>query len=171
MTTGSEIPGEQQAAGPLAAPSEGAAPSIAAGISRGVTRLLLAHGFVSLAELPLPDGHRADIVGLGGDGTIVVVEIKSSVADFRADQKWPAYLGYCDAFYFAVEASFPAAILPLEAGLILADRFGGAFARECPGRPRLSAPRRKAVTLRFAEAAATRLIAVTDPGARPFVSA
>jgi len=147
---------------------DGGRRAVTADVGRGVARLLLAHRIVSVGELTLPDGHRADIVGLSGDGTITIVEIKSSVADFRTDQKWPAYLEYCDALYFAVDANFPAEILPAEAGLILADRFGGAFVRPAPDKPRLVAARRKVMTLRFAEVAAGRLIMLTDPDATAY---
>ena len=35
-------------------------------------------------------------------GSIWIIEIKSSIEDFRCDGKWPEYAGYCDQFYFAV---------------------------------------------------------------------
>jgi hypothetical protein len=56
--------------------------------SRGTARLLHALGFCAIAELPLASGRRADLVALGADGEIVIVEIKSSVADFRGDREW-----------------------------------------------------------------------------------
>jgi hypothetical protein len=138
---------------------------IARGIERGVTRLLSAHDIVSVVELPLPDGHRADVVGVAADGRIIIVEIKSGVADFRSDRKWEAYRAYCDALYFAVAPDFPAAILAEDTGLILADRYGGDFARAAPAHPMVAA-RRKAMTLRFARACATRLTRVRDPEVR-----
>ena len=52
-------------------------------------------------ELPLPSGRRADLVALGSGGEILIVEIKSSVADFRADQKWMDYRLHCDRLFFA----------------------------------------------------------------------
>jgi hypothetical protein len=127
-----------------------------------VARLLMTYDIAVVYELPLPDGRRADVVGLSRDGAISVVEIKSSVADFRADHKWMDYRAYCDRIYFAVAPSFPLAILPADAGLILADRFGGAFERAAPEH-RLAAGRRKAMMLRFGRAAAARLARVTDP--------
>ena len=139
--------------------------AVASDIERGVTRLLLAHAIVSVVELPLPDGHRADVVGIGADGRILIVEVKSSIADFRSDQKWQAYRAYCDELYFAVSPAFPVEILPGDAGLILADRYGGTFARPSPAHP-LSAARRKAMTIRFARTAGSRLIAARDPQAR-----
>lgn len=122
---------------------------------------LLGHSVVT--ELPLSSGHRADIVSLGQDGTLWIVEIKSSLADFQADSKWPYYRGHCDRLFFAVAPDFPADVLPEDTGLILADRFGAEMAREAPEH-KLAGGRRKAVTLRFARAAALRLHAVHDPG-------
>ena len=137
--------------------------SAARDIERGTVRLLAAHGIVCVSELPLPDGHRADLVGLARDGAIAIVEIKSGVADFRSDQKWQAYRAWCDAFYFAVLPTFPVDILPADTGLIIADRFGGDFARNAPSHP-LAAARRKALVLRFGRAAADRLMRLRDPG-------
>jgi hypothetical protein len=117
---------------------------------------------MSIVELPLPDGRRADVVGLGPDGWIVMVEIKSCLADLAADTKWPEYRAYCDALYFAVQPGFPLDALPADTGLILADRFGGAFEREAPEHA-LAPARRKAMLLRFARAAAGRLQLVHDP--------
>jgi hypothetical protein len=134
----------------------------AAGILRGVQRLLTAHGLESVAEMPLANSRRADVFGVSPNGTIWIVEIKSSIADFRADQKWPEYRDYCDRLFFAVEPDFPIEILPADAGLILADRYGGEIIREAP-EARLAGARRKAVTLTFARAAAGRLRGIVDP--------
>ena len=116
-----------------------------------------------IGELPLPDGRRCDIIGLAADGTFTIVEIKSCVADFRVDQKWQEYRGYCDRLFFAVDAGFPTEILPGDAGLILADRYGGAFVREAPCH-KLAPARRKALLLRFARVSAARLGRERDPG-------
>ena len=40
-------------------------------------------------EVTLANGRRADVLAIGRNGEIWIVEIKSSIADFRADQKWP----------------------------------------------------------------------------------
>ncbi len=92
---------------------------------------------------------------------MVIVEIKSSVADFRSDGKWPESLDWCDRFYFAVAAGFPADILPGAPGLIVADAFGGETLRETEPSP-LHASRRKALTVRFARTAARRLQSERD---------
>ena len=146
----------------LSPPPDGRQSQTALGVALGTRRLLASHGFTSLPELTLASGRRADIVGLGPDGTIWILEIKSSVADFRADGKWPDYRDFCDRFSFAVPEGFPIDILPADAGLVLADAFGAAVAREAPEH-RLVAARRKSVTLRFAHAAAGRLHSLVDP--------
>ena len=124
---------------------------------RGVARLFAERGYACVPELILANGRRADIAALGPKGELAVVEIKSGLADFRADAKWPDYVGYCDSFYFAVSPRFPRDIIPEEAGLIVADAWGGAILREAPARP-VKPARRKAVMLRFAHCAAGRLM-------------
>jgi hypothetical protein len=131
-------------------------------IARGTARYLHALGYCVVGELPLPSGRRADLVALGGDGEIIIVEIKSSVADFRADQKWMDYRRHCDRLFFATHAGVPCDIFPAEAGLIVADAFGASIVSEAPEQ-RIAAATRRAVTLRFAHAAALRLQAVADP--------
>ena len=133
-------------------------------ICRGVTRALTQRGFATLAEVPLADGRRADILALGRDGVLVVVEIKSSVADFRADRKWPEYRQWCDRLYFAVAEGFPMEMIPEECGLMLADAFGAAILREAPAQ-KLDPARRRALHLRFARIAGARLLRLTDPAA------
>ena len=134
----------------------------AAELVRGLRRLLLADGYSPIAEFTISNGRRLDIAALGTDGTIVGVEIKVSVADLRADDKWPDYLPYCDEFYFAVPPVFPRETLPQRTGLIIADRYGGEVIRPAP-RYALNAGRRRALTLRFAQTAAERLTRALDP--------
>jgi hypothetical protein len=131
-------------------------------IARGAVRLLARHGFACVAELPLPNGRRADLVAVSATGEIWIIEIKSSLEDFRSDQKWPEYQDFSDRLLFAVKPDFPADVLPEQTGLILADRYGGEIVRPAP-EVRLAAPRRKAMTLRFARAAALRLSLAMDP--------
>jgi hypothetical protein len=131
-------------------------------IARGTARYLHALGYCVVSELPLPSGRRADLVALGGDGEIVIVEIKSSVADFRADQKWMDYRRHCDRLFFATHADVPCDIFPADAGLIVADAFGATIVCEAPEQ-RIAAAARRSVTLRFAHAAALRLQALADP--------
>ena len=141
---------------------DGRQSEMALAIARGTARYLHALGYCVVSELPLPSGRRADLVALGGDGQIIIVEIKSSVADFRADQKWMEYRRHCDRLFFATHAGVPCDIFPTEAGLIVADAFGASIVSEAPEQ-RIAAATRRAVTLRFAHAAALRLQAVADP--------
>ncbi|MEA2839067.1 MAG: hypothetical protein QOF41_397 [Methylobacteriaceae bacterium] len=133
-------------------------------IARGTRRLLRAAGRASVTELPLPSGRRADIVALGGDASIAIVEIKSSFADFRADRKWQDYRFHCDQLFFAVSPQMPLEILPADTGLIVADAFGAEIVREAPIH-RMAGATRRAMLLRFALAAADRLHGLADPGA------
>jgi hypothetical protein len=130
-------------------------PETTAQVTRGAARLLANLGYAPLAEVTLPNGRRADLMALGPKGQIFIVEVKSSLEDFRADQKWHEYLPYCDAFAFAVAPEFPREILPQEPGLIVADGFGGAVLREAPSAA-LAGARRKALTVAFARLAAMR---------------
>jgi hypothetical protein len=143
-------------------------PSITAAalLARGVCRALDQLGYASLVEFPLANGRRADVVALGKGGDLVIVEIKSSVADFRADQKWPAYREFSDRLYFAVASGFPTVLIPQECGLMVADAFGAAVLRDGGTIP-LSPGRRRALTLRFARIAAARLRRSFDPDASP----
>jgi len=133
-------------------------------VTRGVCRLLREMGYAVLTEFPLRNGRRADALGIGGDGHIVAVEVKSSVADFRSDGKWPHYREFCDAFYFAVPPEFPRDLLPADCGLIVADEYDAAVLRAAPPHP-LHTARRKALTLQVARAASIRLHRFLDPPA------
>jgi hypothetical protein len=104
-------------------PVDGRQSPAALAIARGTTRLLHAHGFAVVSELVLASGRRADLVALGADGEIWIVEIKSSVADFRADQKWMEYRWHCDRLFFATALDVPCEIFPPDTGLIVADAF------------------------------------------------
>jgi hypothetical protein len=131
---------------------------------RGVQRMMRAHALESLAEVTLANGRRADVLAISTKCEFSIVEIKSSIADFRSDLKWPEYAEFCDRFYFAVGADFPLGILPDGPGIIVADAYGAEIVREAPALP-LTAARRKALTLVFARTAAMRLLAMTDPSA------
>ena len=115
--------------------------------------------------MSLANGRRADIAAVAESGEIWIVEIKSSIEDFRTDQKWPEYRDYCDRLFFAVAPAFPREILPADTGLIIADRYGGEIVRAAPEH-KLAGARRKAVTLRLVHTAAFRLQAAIDPEGR-----
>jgi hypothetical protein len=146
----------------LTLPRDGRQSETALLIARGTRRLLRTRKFASVTELPLASGRRADIVALAEDSTILIVEIKSSIADFRADLKWPDYRAHCDRLYFAISSEIPADIMPQDAGLIIADGFGAEILHEAPEH-RLAAATRRSMLLRFAHAAAHRLHGLADP--------
>lgn len=145
------------------------APDLTANVVRGVARLLLRHDCLTVAEVALGNGRRADLMGLCPKGLVTIVEVKVSRADLLGDQKWTDYLDYCDRFYWAIPESLDAALLvrsgklPDRAGLIVADRYDAAVVREA-GLVTLSPLRRRAETLRFARRAARRLLGDLDDG-------
>jgi hypothetical protein len=146
----------------LVPPSDGRQSETALSIARGTARLLRALGFSCVSELPLPSGRRADLVALNERGEIWIVEIKSSVEDLRADQKWHEYRAHCDRLFFAFTQDLPCEIFPAETGLIVADAYGAHLHCEAPEH-RLAAPTRKQMTIRFAMAAAARINRLIDP--------
>ena len=144
-------------------PADGRQSETALLIARGVRRLLRARGFSSLTELPLTDGRRADIAAVNREGEVLIVEVKSSPTDFRADRKWRDYAASCDRLYFAVSDRTPLGLMPLEAGLIVADPYGAEIVREAELQ-RMAPASRRALLVRFAQAAADRLHRLADPG-------
>ena len=122
-------------------PPDGRQSETALMIARGVRRLLRARGFSSLTELPLTDGRRADIAAVNRDGEVLIVEVKSSPADFRADRKWRDYAACCDRLYFAISEQTPA---DLDARSRRASSSPTPMARRSCAKPNCSAWRRPA---------------------------
>src|SRR5213078_1120989 len=131
-------------------------------VARGTARLLRSLGFSCISELPLPSGRRADLVALNEKGEIWIVEIKSSVDDLRADQKWHEYRAHCDRLFFAFTKDLPCEIFPADTGLIVADAYGAHMHCEAPEH-RLPAATRKSMMVRFAMTAAARINRLVDP--------
>lgn len=146
----------------LILPPDGRQSETALLVGRGTRRLLRGLGFSTVSELTLASNRRADLVALGPDGTIFIVEIKSSIEDFRVDQKWPDYRLHCDRLFFAIPESVPQEIMPEDAGLILADAYGAEILRDAPEH-KLAAATRKSMLLNIARAAADRLHRLADP--------
>jgi hypothetical protein len=146
----------------LSLPPDGRQSATALAVARGTTRLLHSLGLCVVSELPLASGRRADLVALGAGGELWIVEIKSSVADLRADHKWMDYRLHCDRLFFAATLEVPCEIFPPDAGLIVADAFGASIVCEAPEH-RLHAATRRSMMLAFARAAALRLSALADP--------
>ncbi len=136
---------------------------ISTDVVRGVSRLFLRHDLTAIAEVPLGNGRRVDLMALSPKGIVTIVEIKVSRADLLGDGKWPEYLDYCDRFFWAVPQGFDLSLmereqlLPARTGLIVADRYDAAILRE-PATTMLAPARRKVETLRFARRAARRLL-------------
>jgi hypothetical protein len=145
------------------------ASDLTANVVRGVARLLLRHDCLTVAEVALGNGRRADLMGLCPKGLVTIVEVKVSRVDLLGDQKWTDYLDYCDRFFWAIPDTLDAGLLergnklPDRAGLIVANRYDAAVVRECVSVP-LSPSRRRAETLRFARRAARRLLSDLDDG-------
>lgn len=150
----------------LSRPIEAAAATseeqLARALARGVCRMLDAEGHSCLCEFTLRNGRRADVIAMAPDGSFVIVEIKTSVADFRCDGKWPDYLEYCDRFFFAVPEGFPRDLIPQSCGLIVADAYGAVTLRPAE-EMRLNGARRRALLLRYADTAGRRLMRLLDP--------
>jgi hypothetical protein len=130
---------------------------------RGALRLLESLDLHALPEVTLRSGRRADLLAAGRTGELWIVEVKSSVEDFRTDRKWPEYRAFCDRLFFATLPDVPPEIFPEDAGLIVADGYGGAVLRDAPTHL-LAAARRKELLTRLARLGAARLSALADPG-------
>lgn len=137
-------------------------PEVTLAVCRGACRLMRQSGSSVVLEMPLPDGRRADIFAVHRSGGLAIVEVKSSIEDWRVDTKWPDYFNWCDLFYVAVPIDFPRDLIPAEVGLIVADSYGGEILREAARRP-VAAARRKALLVDCARLAAERLARLEDP--------
>ncbi|HZG30864.1 MAG TPA: MmcB family DNA repair protein [Ensifer sp.] len=126
-------------------------------VRRGVQRLLHAMRLAVLPELSLSSGRRADLIALTPKGEIWIVEIKSSIEDFRVDRKWPDYRQHCDRLFFATHKDVPLEIFPEDCGLFLSDGYEAHIIRDAPEH-KLPPAARKSVTLNFSRMAAQRLL-------------
>lgn len=115
-----------------------------------------------MSELTLPSGRRADLVAMNARGDIWIVEIKSSIEDLRADQKWQDYRMHCDRLFFAFTQELPCEIFPTDTGLIVADAYGAHLHCDAPEH-RLPAATRKSMIVSFGLVAAQRISRVIDP--------
>lgn len=131
-------------------------------LARGLTRMFGDMGQSCLAEFRLGNRRRVDVMAVDRGGLLTIVEVKSSRADYRSDNKWRNYLPWCDAFYFAVAENFDRAVLPDGVGVMVADRYGATIFTRSP-EFKLAPARRKALTLRFARTAGRRLMRAEGP--------
>jgi hypothetical protein len=56
-------------------------------LAHGVTRSMMQLGCTCLSEFTLRNSRRVDVIALDRKGLFTIIEIKTSVADFRANQK------------------------------------------------------------------------------------
>jgi len=126
-------------------------------VRRGVQILLNDMRHAVIPELSLAGGRRADLISISEKGEIWIVEIKTSIEDFRVDRKWPDYRLHCDRLFFATHKDVPLDIFPEDCGLFLSDGYGSHMLRDAPEH-RLPPATRKSVMLNFARAAAQRLM-------------
>ena len=148
-------------------------PIVAAQVARGVQRLFARNGVWCLAEMPLRNGRRADLMGVDDKGRIVIVEIKVQRADLLGDGKWPDYLDHCDRFYWAVPPGLDRSPLEGEGyrpdccGIVVADGYDAEILRPAPLHP-LAAARRKVEVERLARTALRRACVAADPHCAPW---
>lgn len=146
---------------PLSGPAAG-------DVARGIGRLFARNDIWCLAEVPLRNGRRADLMGIDDKGLIVIVEIKVARGDLLGDAKWPDYLDFCDRFYWGVPPGLDrsplegAAYRPDTCGVIVADGYDAEILRPAALDP-LAAARRKAQVEHLARIAMRRHTALIDP--------
>jgi hypothetical protein len=126
-------------------------------VRKGVQILLHDMRHAILPELVLPTGRRADLMTVSDKGEIWIIEIKTSIEDFRVDRKWPEYRDFCDRLIFATHKDVPLDIFPEDCGLLLSDGYGAHVMREAPCH-NLAPATRKALMLEFGRVAARRLM-------------
>jgi hypothetical protein len=135
---------------------------------RGICRQFGRHHIWALAEMPLRNGRRADLMGIDARGHIVIVEIKTARGDLLGDGKWPDYLDFCDRFYWGLPPELDRSCLegmdfrPDCCGVIVGDEYDAEIVRPAPTHA-LAAARRKAETERLARTALRRLVTGADP--------
>lgn len=126
-------------------------------VRRGVQILLNEMRHAVLPELSLSSGRRADLISISAKGEIWIIEIKSSIEDFRVDRKWPDYRQHCDRLFFATHNGVPLDIFPQDCGMFVSDGYGAHIVREAPEH-KLPPATRKSLMLDFSRAAARRLM-------------
>ena len=127
-------------------------------ITAAVARLFLDHGKACIREFTVRTGRRADLMMLGPNREITIIEVKSSRQDFTSDRKWHEYIEWADRFYFAVVDDFPRDILPGPdiCGIIITDGFDCHVVQQAPV-SKLAGARRTHLVTRLAHVAMRRI--------------
>ena len=142
-------------------------------VARGIQRLFARNDIWCIAEMPLRNGRRADLMGIDAKGQVIIVEIKVQRGDLLGDGKWPDYLDHCDRFYWGVPPQLDRSPLdsaeykPDCCGVIVADAYDAEIIRPAPSHP-LAAARRKVEVERLARAAMRRFTVGLDPDFAPW---
>ena len=142
-------------------------------VARGVQRLFARNDIWCLAEMPLRNGRRADLMGVDARGRVIIVEIKVQRGDLLGDGKWPDYLDFCDRFYWGLPPGLDRSPLDGEGyqpdccGVIVADGYDAEIVRPAPLHA-LAAARRKVEVERLARAALRRMTVTGDSECAPW---
>lgn len=137
-------------------------------VARGICRLFARNDVWCLAEMPLRNGRRADLMGIDAKGQVIIVEIKTARGDLLGDAKWPDYLEFCDRFYWGLPPELDRTCLdgldfrPDCCGVIVSDEYDAEIVRPAPSRP-MAAARRRVEVERLARAALRRQLIGLDP--------
>ena len=140
----------------------------AAFVARGIQRLFARNDIWCLAEVPLKNGRRADLMGVDAKGLVVIVEIKVARADLLSDAKWTDYLDHCDRFFWGLPPGLDRdplageAFLPDQCGIIVADEYDAEIVRPAP-LSKIATIRRKGEVERLARIAMRRHHRLLDP--------
>lgn len=124
-------------------------------IKSSVQRYFTKKCYAVNAEVGLNKGGalRADLLAVNMRGEVVVIEVKSSVADFKSDKKWWHYVDFCSRLYFAVDEKTYTKIhdlIPKGFGIIVVDGSGKAWVKQTASRMEIDADTRLNLVIRLA---------------------
>lgn len=102
-------------------------------VRRGLQILLNEMRHSVLPELALSSGRRADLISVSAKGEIWIIEIKSSIEDFRVDRKWPDYRRHCDRLFFATHGRGAARYLSRRLRTVRIGRLRRSYAARSTG--------------------------------------
>ncbi len=96
---------------------------------------------------------RADLLAVNMKGEVVIVEVKSSYADFKHDKKWWNYVDFCNRLFFAVSEETYAKVfdlIPKGVGIIVVDKYGKSWIKQVAARSELDLDTRLNLVIRLA---------------------
>ena len=77
---------------------------------------------LTFKEVGLDEHLRCDILNLGWDDKVVIMELKTCKEDFKTDNKWKNYLNYCNYFFFVCPTKvISQEDIPKDVGLMWVD--------------------------------------------------